>query len=702
MSDTTENRGPVSAGGALAGALVGSYLVDVGGLVRTWSHVRFEPSFPLVLALAAGTIGVLSLYRADLSGLVSRVESAFGVDVETTIHITARYVLLLAACLFLLSHTRFDVERHVDLTAAFYLTLAIVAVSVLLRDDDRSLLATKLGAVLASVLVLLSRFTNAVDAFVTAEVYATAVVLVGLVLWNHDGARSRPTADRTVVGVSAYALTLAGVTALAAVVFSYRLGELHFQGDEYLVVDTAASYYFTGELYRWDWIAADQGSRYYDRAWPHTLLVAGSYAVFGVSEWSARIVSVAFGVLTVPLAYVVVEYFTEHRPAAITTAFAIAIYPGLIFYFRWARMYALVVPLVLLLAYLLYRSVTESNPVDVRYDRLDAAIDRYADFNLALGAITLPVLYVAYQVHYNTLVVVAVTYVYVVYRAMVTGERKYYTATVVGLAGLVGIALVARYTPHLAFLEQFVSFFGRENTVYAEYLLRYPFGWVFGTGLLAAGLVIPFRLAEGDLRHKLVYLYVLCTFSFVFYAYVGDRYASYAYVVHVVPFAIALVVYAYLKFVDTIRFPVFRYVLIGLLLVSLVVPLYAGTHGHDYRSLYYEDDQDFETAYGTIVEDFDSDEEVLFAQYPRDYYLRELPADTELISMLNNQRYEPEQFHRDLERHESGWVTWETGKSYHIHPEVRAYVDEHFEQHHGSGVDDTGVEVYYFDETMVD
>lgn len=708
----TGTVGPVA--GVRPDAFVGSYLLDAAGILYTWSHGRFEPPFVVAIAVALALTLVLitgptggpfpSRYRTDLSGLQSRIESAFDVDFETTLHLTARYVVLVAASLFLLSRTRFDVERHVDLSVVFYLTLAFVTLSVLSGDDDRSLLAVELGAVLAIVSVVLSTFSNAIDAFVTGDVYASAVVLASLVLWKRGAGRSRTTLDltRTVAGVSPYAIVVALVTALAAIVFSYRLGASHFHGDEYLVVDAAAGYYFTGELYLWDWIAADQGNRYYDRAWPHTLLVAGSYAVFGISEWSARIVSVAFGVLTVPLAYLVVAYFTEHKPVAVTTCVAIALYPRLLFYFRWARMYALVIPLVLLLAYLHYRSVTESNPIDVRNERLDAAIERYADFNLALGAATVALLYVAYQVHYNVLVVPAATYVYVVYRAMATGERKYYTATFVGLVGIVATVLLVRYTAHLNFLEQFISFFGRENTVYAEYLFRYPFRWTLGTGLFVAGLAIPVRIEAGELRHKLLYLYILCSFSLAFYAYVGDRYASYAYIVHVVPFAIALVLYAYFRFVDAIRTPVLGYALVVLLVVSLAFPFYAGTDGRNYESLYYDEGQDFETAYGTIVEDFDSDEEVIFAQYPRDYYLRELPEDTAVVSMKNNQRYGPEEFRRDLQRYESGWVTWETRKTYHVHPEVRAYIAEHFEKRHGNGVDDTRVEVYYFNESMVD
>ena len=678
---------------------VAGFLLDVGDVLEVSTYVSVDRL--IVLSVVVGLFAVTRLYGDHLPYLERFVRPFRTVDwstLERVVHLTARNLVVLYVLLVGLSDTRLEIYHHVDLTLLFYLTVFLLALALAVDDDERALFATRVGAVLVTVVVLSSIFSETVAGYVTSGTYLLALVLVGLVLWKDDGrVRSHTRGEAfDVAGVNVFVLGLGSVTALAAILYFYRLGALHLQGDEYLVTDAAASYYYTGELYLWDWIRNEHADRHYDRAWPHTLLVAGSYAVFGISEWSARFVSGLFGVAFIPICYFVVRYFTEHRTVALATTAAAAVYPSLLFYFRWARMYALLIPLFLVLTYLVFRATTEGNSLDLRNARLNAAVDRYFDFNLTLGLATLPVLYVAYQIHYNALVVLVATYVYVIYRAVTTGERKYWTAWGLGLVGIVALALLARWTSYADFLTLFLSFFDQENTVYVEYLFDYPLEPALGIVFFVAGLITLGRIEHGLRRQKLIFLYVLCLFSLVFYVYIGDRYASFAYIVHVVPFGIALVLFAYAKFVRAVDVPLFQVILVLLLVTSMVYPI-----ATDYEGYYYEDSEDFTTAYGTIVEESDSDEEVLFAQYPRDYYLRDLPTDTMVIDMQNNQEYKPDEFHDDIERHGSGWITWETGKSYHIHPEVREYIDEHFQQHHGSGVDDTDVEVYYFDESMI-
>ncbi|WP_290811039.1 glycosyltransferase family 39 protein [Halovivax sp.] len=750
----------------VTGAVVAAFLLHTAEVLSAAPLFRPEVLGTLALAVGAVVLAerhgpalpVPSRVGRALADPIDRVRSR--PRVIKFVWLSTRNLVALYALLIVLSATRLRLHHHVDLSIVFYATVSLLGLTLLLRDDETARAATRAGAVLATVVAVAPLFSETAAQAVTANTYLLTAALVGLVLWQEgdrrerrpvrrtggasertggvgsrtdggsgrtDGAGDRsgagrvgalPVADRLrravagldrrsyevrgrTVPITAHGVGLAAVTLGAIGVIFYRLGELHLFGDEYLVVDAAASYYYTGELYLWNWIADDQGSRYYDRAWPHTLLVAASYAVFGISEWSARLVSALFGAATVPVAYVVFRYFTEDRTVALATAAALAIYPSTLFYFRWARMYALLIPLFLLLTYLVHRTTTEGNSLNLRNDRSNRLIDRYLDFNLGLGLLTLPVLYVAYQVHYNALLVLAVAYVYVCYRAVATREPKYRTASAIGTAGLAAVALVAHTTDRLAFLDQFLSFFARENVVYLSYLLRFPFEATAGVAFFLAGFALLARIDDEPRRQKLLFCYLLCVFALVFYVHVGDRYASFAYTVHVVPFAVALLLLVYAEFVRSMRSPLLAVGLVVLLVSCLVFPMYAGTYSWDADRLYHEDREDFRTAYGTIVDEYEEDD-ALFAQYARDYYLRELPEDAEWISMLNNQEYGPDEFHDDLERHDSGWVTWETGKTYHVHPEVREYVEENFEQRHGSGVDDTRVEVYYFDETMTE
>ncbi|WP_290813149.1 glycosyltransferase family 39 protein [Halovivax sp.] len=498
-----------------------------------------------------------------------------------------------------------------------------------------------------------------------------------------------------------YPLALTALTAAAVVVYGFRLGAHHLYGDEYQVVAAAGGYVQTGEFVRWDWVG-NEPRDVYDRAWPHTLLVAVSFQVFGVSEWAARLPSALAGVLTVPLSYYVFRYVTERRAAALLASAALLLYPPVIGLFRWTRMYALVIPLVFLLAYLACRALTERNRLDLRSDRANRLVEEWLDFDLRIGLLALPVLYLGYLIHVNVLFVVAAAYVFVVVQALHTRQRRYATATVLGAAGAVAVAGLVRYAGRLAELAQFLSAFERRNAEYVDFLFQYPVETALGLAVLVGGLAAVGSVRDETLRSKLLFCYVLVAFSFVFAIFVADRYPGFRYIVHVVPFAILLVIYGFLAFVEMFDRGAIRYLLIALLLINLAVPFYAGAEDENYRTLYLEDEQDFETAYGTIEANYDPDEEAIFGQFLRRIYLQNLDEDATVVRMESDRRYAPEEFADDLESHGAGWITWETGKDHHVDPAIREFVDEHFAKHHGAGVDDTGLEVYSFDEETLE
>ena len=71
------------------------------------------------------------------------------------------------------------------------------------------------------------------------------------------------------------------------------------------------------------------------------------------------------------------------------------------------------------------------------------------------------------------------------------------------------------------------------------------------------------------------------------------------------------------------------------------------------------------------------------------------------ISMLNARKYKYETFLEDVQKYDAGWITWETRKSYHINNSILSYIDKNFTKHHGKNMDNLGVEVYYFDKSMI-
>lgn len=683
---------------------LGVWSVDRLGIVRVERYVPFKLFFWIVVVLSAVAVGIVLRPVAEMGyrWIRQAFRASHAPSLKRWLSAVTRNLVVALVGLTAAAHVFVPVGVHVDLGILYLGTLVTLATTLLLRDDARATMATRVGAAAVAGLLLLQRLP--VPALPEADVstYALATLLLVVLSWK-EPVRS-PASVGFVDRLNARHARL-GVTVLlaaAAVIYFYRLGSHEFHGDEHQVVDAAAGFYHTGGFHLWNWIADRPRPETYTRAAPHTATIAVSYALFGISEWSARLPSALAGVATVPISYGVFAYFTERRWVAAVTTAAVVAYPSLVGIFRWTRMYALLVPLFLLLSYLVCRTLTEENPLDLRNDRANEFVDEYLNFNLGLGLVTLPVLGFASILHVNSLYVVVAGYLFVLYRTFETKERRYVVATVAGLGGLVAVAAIVRYTGYLDFIPAYLSFFGEENRAYVDLLLRYPFGATFGGLLAVVGFVVVRTAEDGRLRTKMTFLYVLVAFSLVFLVYIGDRYVSYAYIVHVVPLGIALTLYGFRSVLDDIGSRTIRSLLVVLLVATIATPMVAGSDGESYRTLYFEEDQDFRTAYETIERSYDPATEALIVQYPRRYYLRDLPANATIVNMESDREYTPTEFRRDLRKYEAGWVAWESGKSYHIRDGIRAYIEEHFVQYHGEGVDDTRVEVYYFNETMVD
>lgn len=687
-----------------AGFLVLVYLVGFTlSYLGVWSlsrYVRPDLLFWTVIVIAG--LALLSRFGHVVPDRIRtyRVEDSLAHDHSRILTAATRNLVLLFVLLVVASYFEKTVSLYLDLSLLSLVVLAVLVTTLLVSEDRNTRIATNAGSASIVVLLWFAQFVDPLRASVDNGTYVLAGVLLGTTLYKE---RERIRAREAVswrLGTRVTRLWFFLLLGLAAVLYLNRLGALHLQGDEHQVVAAAAGYYFTGEFHLWNWITSEPRPIIYDRAWPHTLLIAGSYAIFGISEWSSRLPSALAGIATVPVSYFVFQYFTERRVVALLTSSALVLYPVLINFFRWTRMYAILIPIFLVLTYLVYRTLTEEYPFDFRNDTVGAYIERYFDFDFRFGALTLVVLYFGYQIHLNTLFILPTTYLFVLYLAIVERTMKYVIPAVIGTVGLYVMALLVRYTDLLNSLTHFLSFFARRNTAYVDHLFQFPFQTLFSVLFFVGGFVVIQLLRDERVRRKLTFLYILTVFSLGFLVFIGDRYASFAYIIHIVPVALALIVFGFSEIVMAYRSRIVRLLLLGLFVFSVVPALFVGANGVDYSTLYVEDDEDFRTAYGTILRNYEEDQ-AIFVQYPRRYYLRPLGDNATIVNMESDRTYLPSEFTHDLKKYESGWITWETGKTYHINNAVRRYIDENFVKYHGKRVDDTGVEVYYFNESMV-
>jgi hypothetical protein len=507
--------------------------------------------------------------------------------------------------------------------------------------------------------------------------------------------------------ISGYHIILVSFFSLAAFgLYGYELGSLDFWDDEFLVVRAAEGYRQTGTYYLWDFVREEITSSEYRRAWPHTWLVSQSYGPFGVSEWSSRIISAAFGSLFVFSSFFVVFYFTKNAFFAMTVTVVFLLNPDFIYYFRHARMYALVIPLFFIWSAFVFKAVEgRSAWLDERGGAIGSRIYPYVNFDYRFVLLSLFLLFWAYHIHVNMLLMIPVALAYILAMAVMTKERKYFSLAILIIISGVMVYVFLPGAAILKYTMNFVSFFESIKPLFLKLMVQKPFSVLANLTLLAGSIALIFICPEKEQKKKLFFCLLMVLAAVFFYMFLVDFHSQhFRYVCYVIPFSIMLICFTYFMILRVFNN---RYILaLGLLflfasqtthLIRGMPYLYHGARGQPW----------FSVAYATVRESL-LDGDVIFAQYLRDYYMRGIPKDTPIISLGRVQQdfakpnpYNFEHFFNDIQKYKRGWVIWESSKEFHVHPQVAAYVKTLFKKIHGAEIDDTNIEVYFFDESMV-
>jgi hypothetical protein len=519
---------------------------------------------------------------------------------------------------------------------------------------------------------------------------------------NNSGAA--PKTDGTERGRKIHLICVALLVIAAGIMFSYRIGATDFWDDEYLVLKAAEGFRQTGAFFEWDFIRDKPTDREYSRAWPHTWLVAQAYRIFGVSEWSTRIVSVLFGVIFTGASFFIIHYFSANALFSFLTAVVFLVNPYFLFYWRYSRMYALLLPLFFTLSAFALKAI-EGDPSAPPLKRArNFGIQEVFNLNYTHAALAIFLFFWAYHIHINSLIIGLVLFIYIMLTAVFWQEKKYILLTALSCAAMPVVFLLMPGKT-ISKITAMIGFFEVYHPVYFRLMALKPFLPPLNLVLLAASLII-IAIAQPTINKKrLFYCSIYVVAALIFFVFMADYYGRhFRYISHIMPFAILLICFAYLVILKVYRHKAVLVIGTGLLIATQAYDLTIAAkdlvHG-------LPEQPRPSIAYATIVENLRHGE-VIFGQYLRDYYLQGIGEDTVLISLGSIRRdvrgtnpYKFNDFYRDLIRHKKGWIVWQSYKQYNIDRKIVAYVKTLFKQYHGKDLDDTGVEVYYFDEQMI-
>jgi hypothetical protein len=140
-------------------------------------------------------------------------------------------------------------------------------------------------------------------------------------------------------------------------------------------------------------------------------------------------------------------------------------------------------------------------------------------------------------------------------------------------------------------------------------------------------------------------------------------------------------------------------------LSALLVPLLLILSVNSFVSFsknYYRPNRvpDLDQALSTVRDNY-KEGELIITNSVRSYYIRGVKTE-DVVQMTWRQGYSFKGFKEKICEYNSGWLYWETDKiARHIRPEIYDFAERNFTKVHGADVDETQVDVYYFEKELL-
>lgn len=455
-----------------------------------------------------------------------------------------------------------------------------------------------------------------------------------------------------------------------------NLGKINYQNDEFFHVTTAKGYLETGTYVMWDFLE-NKPTGDYVRAFPYTWLVAQSFNFFGVNEFTGRLPSLVFGILSLPLIYYIAYKITGNKLIALLSLLLIAFDNSFIWSSRICRMYSMFIFLAVLSSYLLYRGLNGKN-------------DKFNYYYLLPGS---ALFIFSYLIHEATL---AFGLGFIVYFLFNFKEKRYKILSIISLSAL------------LLFFG--INFFIKPLTTNAFFVIRlhpnfsyfsYPFNQL-RLGAITGWLIMFLGLLIGEKKERIKIFY-LCQFIpiLLFFIFIGERYEAKKYILFIIPFILIIFIESlYILFKKYINHKKFIYFFVVIFLLCGPIFSWPGINKNFFFQLARADENyqnaqlhNFKQAYQYIESSY-QDHEPVIIQGKQGYYFT--LHDLNFISMKANKEFTLENLQNTIQQNKSGWVIWPKYKAdFHVRDSIVKYCQDNLK--FVEELKDTNMVVYRWD-----
>ncbi len=447
-----------------------------------------------------------------------------------------------------------------------------------------------------------------------------------------------------------------------------NLGDVNFQNDEFFHIETAQGYLETGGFVMWDFINEEPTGDYI-RAFPYTWLVAQSSKIFGLNEFSGRLPSAIFGILFLPLIYLLAFGITKSHLAS-TIVLALAVFDNsLIWASRTCRMYSMLLFFILPTTYFLYKGLE----------------DKKKYIYLPLGIIFLAFSYLVHEV--ALILALGFLFYFVVNAIKDPKNKKYLIVSLVGVTGLVG-GLLFNFFVHPLTTNDFFTLRTSPNWIYFKYPFNQLYFWELGWLFLILGVALWDKFNKLKIYYLSLFVPIL-----IFFVFFAERYAAKKYILFVIPFMLIFYSDGLVNIFKKL-FAKKQYLILAIIAVLLLTGpniLQPTRASQDYSNFEYHN---FSAAYSYIEQNYKSGEPILILRQHEYYFSRQ---DLNLVKLTSDKGYTVQEL-KDLQaQYPSGWVIWPKYKSYHLTEGLKNYCEKNLE--YIEEIKDTNLEVYHFVQT---
>lgn len=487
------------------------------------------------------------------------------------------------------------------------------------------------------------------------------------------------------------AITLVLILLVGGGLRLYGLGNNSFVADEFLDINSSYGYAKTGVWQSWDFnygVPATENLNQArdERAAVYKWQVAQALKVLPVTEFSARLVSVLWGLLSIVFLFFVARYFTKSTRTALLAAFLFAVSVSAIIFDRRLRMYAMFLPVYLVFTTALYMLLEAKYQGKIQV--LEKIWKRYgvnALFVLPAGLLGL----LAYLTHQLALTGPIVLGVYIWVMAILkwrAGNRKNKYSILGGL-GLIGIILLF-VTGLWSKISYFFVFFDNHYSY-----LEYVFG-DFAHPLLGAVLVVAgawILIQDEETKKEGIWLTVSLFAPLAMSIWLWHRNAGPQYIFFVQSFTFILtaVTISWLMGFVAKRIPEYKKASLGILLLALLLlPNYG--YFLEENNTYHETTSGGNPNYRKVFTYFKKQVEpgeALITRNFRNFYWADAKVPVyDFGGELSERNFNLDDLRAIQAKHEHGWIIVSENDLDFIKGDTKDYIEQNLEHVSNSNI----------------